>query len=76
MARLPQCSGQECRQALERAGFYFVRWARDTHFYMHRDDPPAHVSIPNRRKLGPGILRSIIRDAGLTVDEFVKYLNS
>jgi predicted RNA binding protein YcfA (HicA-like mRNA interferase family) len=30
--------------------------------------------VPNHRAVKPGTLRKIIRDAGLTVDEFVKML--
>ncbi len=76
MSKLPQCSGPDCRRALEKVGFHFVRWARDNHFYMHRDDPPAHVSIPNHKSVAKGTLRVIIREAGLTVDEFIKLLKS
>ncbi len=41
---------------------------------MQRDNPFAAVAVPDHRELGRGILRAIIRDAGLTVDEFVKLL--
>lgn len=33
-----------------------------------------HLSIPNRRDFARGTLRSLIRSAGLTIDEFVSIL--
>ncbi|HSU72650.1 MAG TPA: type II toxin-antitoxin system HicA family toxin, partial [Candidatus Binatia bacterium] len=32
------------------------------------------LSIPNHRELDTGMLRSIIKDAGLSVEEFVELL--
>ena len=32
------------------------------------------LSIPDHRELDTGLLRGLIRDAGLSVDEFVKLL--
>lgn len=74
MAKLPQISGQQCKRALEDAGFYFVRRSGGNHMYMRRDSPFAQVAIPDHPILGKGVLRAIIRDAGLTVDEFVALL--
>ncbi|MEP0764688.1 MAG: type II toxin-antitoxin system HicA family toxin [Chloroflexota bacterium] len=72
MSRLPDLSGQRCVAALEKAGFYVVR--RGKHITMRRDDPPARVTIPNHKTLKKGTVRSIIRQAGLTVDEFLALL--
>jgi len=41
---------------------------------MRRDDPPARVTIPNHKTLKKGTVRSIIRQAGLTVDEVLALL--
>jgi predicted RNA binding protein YcfA (HicA-like mRNA interferase family) len=41
---------------------------------MRRDDPYGKAVVPNRKELPVGTLRSIIRDAGLNVDEFIEYL--
>ncbi len=41
---------------------------------MQRDDPFAVVAVPDHRELDRGTLRAIIRDAGLTVDQFVDLL--
>ena len=72
--QLPNISGSKCVAALEKAGFHFVRRAGGTHLFMQRDDPFAVVSVPDHRELDRGTLRAIIRDAGLTVDQFVDLL--
>jgi predicted RNA binding protein YcfA (HicA-like mRNA interferase family) len=42
---------------------------------LMRDSPYARVTVPNHtRDLRPGTLRSIIRNAGLTVAEFIELL--
>lgn len=41
---------------------------------MRRDNPFAQVVVPNHKELDRGTLRSIIRQAGLGVDEFVRLL--
>ncbi len=33
------------------------------------------LSVPNQRELGRGLLRALIRDAGLTREEFFQLLN-
>jgi predicted RNA binding protein YcfA (HicA-like mRNA interferase family) len=73
MTRLPSVSGRECVRALERVGFYVDR-QRGSHIVMKRDDPPARVVVPDHRELKRGTLRAIIRQAGLTVEEFVELL--
>jgi predicted RNA binding protein YcfA (HicA-like mRNA interferase family) len=39
-----------------------------------RDNPSGRVTVPNHKELKPGMLRRIIRDAGLTVAEFTDLL--
>jgi len=71
LARLPQASGRDCRRALERVGFVFRRQS-GSHMILSRDGQM--VSVPDHRTLAPGTLRAIIREAGLTVAEFVDLL--
>jgi predicted RNA binding protein YcfA (HicA-like mRNA interferase family) len=72
MSKLPEVSSAECVRALEKAGFYVARQGK--HITMRRDNPRLRVTIPNHRTIKKGTLRSIIRQAGLTVDEFVALL--
>ncbi len=74
MSNLPPVSGWACVHALEKVGFHLIRRSRGTHLYVQRDNPLTHISIPDHKTLKPGTLRSIIRQAGLTVDQFVKLL--
>ena len=39
-----------------------------------REPPHRHLSIPNHKELGRGLLRGLIRDAGLTIEDFIKLL--
>ena len=74
MTPLPTVTGRECIKALEKAGYYVDR-QKGSHVTMIRDDPAGRVTVPDHRKdLKRGTLRAIIRQAGLTVDEFVELL--
>ncbi len=73
MSKLPRISGRKCIKTLERAGFQVLR-QRGSHIILRRDFPFAEVVVPDHKELGRGTLRSIIRQAGLSVDEFVNWL--
>ena len=73
MSKLPTISGTECVKALEKIGFYFKR-QESSHIILRRNDPFAQVVVPNHKELDRGTLRAIIRQAGISVDEFVKLL--
>ena len=73
MPKLPVLSARECITALERAGFNVIR-QRGSHITLRRDNPPARVTVPNHKELKTGMLRSVIRQAGMTVDEFLDLL--
>jgi predicted RNA binding protein YcfA (HicA-like mRNA interferase family) len=73
MSELPTISARQCIAALEKAGFYVIR-QRGSHINLRRDNPFARVVVPNHRELKKGMLRAIIRQAGLTVEEFLDLL--
>ena len=70
MNKLPRVSGRECVKALGKAGFYFKR-QEGSHMILRRDDPFAQVVVPDHKELDRRTLRAIIRQAGLSVDEFI-----
>lgn len=74
MTRLPRISGRNCIRALERAGFY-MRHQKGSHAVMRRDLPFAQTVVPMHRELSLGTLRSIISQAGLSVEQFTEFLN-
>lgn len=73
MARLPVISGAEAIKAFHRTGWRAVRQS-GSHVVMIKEAEDATLSIPLHRELKRGLLRKLIRDAGLTVDEFVEEL--
>lgn len=73
MSKLPIISGQDCIKVLEKVGFYLLR-QRGSHIILRRDDPYAEVVVPNHQTLDKGTLRAIIRQIGLSVDEFIELL--
>lgn len=73
MSKLPSISGKECIRALGKVGFYIKR-RESSHIILRRDLPFAQITIPDHQTLAKGTLRAIIRDAELSLDEFVKLL--
>lgn len=73
MSKLPVVSGAQWVKALAKAGFVVYR-QRGSHITLVRADPKAQTIVPNHKELDRGTLRAIIRQAGLSVDEFVALL--
>ncbi len=74
MARLPVVSGEQAAKAFRRIG-YELSHQTGSHMILRSTTPPhRHLSIPNHRELSKGLLRGLIRDAGLTVEEFTRLL--
>ncbi len=69
MSGLPKISGRECVRVLEKAGFYFKR-QHGSHIILRRDDPYSQTVVPDHKELDRGTLRSIIRQAGMSIEEF------
>jgi predicted RNA binding protein YcfA (HicA-like mRNA interferase family) len=74
--RLPTTSGRNVLRALLRAGFVIDRVVGGHHVMVFPDDPTRTVVVPvhGNRDLKPGTLRSIIRQAGFSVDDFTQLL--
>ena len=73
MSKLPVISVSDCIKALNKIGFVIYR-QRGSHITMVRESPPSQTTIPNHKELDRGTLRAIIRQVGLTVDQFVDLL--
>jgi len=71
MPKLPVLSGGEAVKKLERAGWRVVR-QKGSHVVMLKTGSIASLSIPQHKELAPGTLRSLIRSAGLSVEEFIQ----
>lgn len=74
MTRLPTISGREAVRAFERHG-YEVDRQRGSHIILRQlDKPHRRLTVPNHKTISKGTLRALIRQAGLTIDEFVGLL--
>lgn len=60
-------------KALEKAGFV-VRRDEGSHIILRRREPFAQLVVPDHKELDRGTLRAIIRQAGISVEEFTKLL--
>ncbi len=70
MSYLPQVSGREVVKALGRIG-YEVDRQRGSHIVLRNSEPPyRRLTVPDHDEVAKGTLRSIIRQAGLGVEEF------
>jgi len=61
-------SGKDIVKALRRKGFV-VDHQRGSHLFMHNLEKNISVIIPLHKEIKKGTLNSIIKKAGLTVDE-------
>jgi predicted RNA binding protein YcfA (HicA-like mRNA interferase family) len=73
VSKLPVVSGAQCVKALGKVGFEVYR-QRGSHVVIVRKFPPAQTTIPDHKELDRGTLRAIIRQTGLTVEEFIALL--
>lgn len=70
MSRLPRVSGRDAVKVFARRG-YEVDRQRGSHIVLrHREPPHRRLVVPDHRELAKGTLRKLIREAGLTVEEF------
>jgi len=70
LSPLRQVSGSDVVRALSKIGYRTDR-QRGSLIVMRKVDPPhRRIVVPDHRELAKGTLRAIIRECGLTVDEF------
>ncbi|PYK24690.1 MAG: hypothetical protein DME59_12415 [Verrucomicrobia bacterium] len=68
MPQLPVMSGGEVVRAFETFGWRVAR--RSNHIILVREGSTVTLSVPDHKEVAKGTLRSLIRSAGLTVEEF------
>ena len=69
MARLPVLSGADAVKVVQKAGWTIDR-QRGSHVILVKDGHLATLSVPDHNELAKGTLRSLIRAAGITIDDF------
>lgn len=69
--KLPVVSGKECIKRLKKKG-YILLHQEGSHMIIRLSEPPhTKLSVPNHKELDRGLLRALIRDAKVTVEEFI-----
>ena len=72
MTKLPtDLSGKELVTILEKVGFIFQR-QQGSHMVLRRESPFARVVVPNHRNLRVGTLRTILNEAGMSVEQLIE----
>ena len=70
MPKLRPAKPDEVKRALERLGFVCLRQSGSHLVFHHSDGRWTTVTMHKGKDLGKGLLRKILRDAKITVDEF------
>jgi len=74
VSKLPVLSGHDVAGALRKLG-YELDHQTGSHMILRQSAVPhRRLTVPNHKELAKGTLRAIIRESGLSVDEFVRLL--
>ena len=68
---LPVLSGKEVVKIFESLGWQVSR-QRGSHMILTKEGEIVTLSVPNHKEVARGTLRSLIRSANLTIEEFLK----
>lgn len=75
MSHLPVVSGKALCKALTRLG-YAIDHQTGSHIILrNRHAPYRRLTVPNHKEIAKGTLGSILRESGLTVEEFQNLLD-
>ena len=75
MPKLPRLSGKEVLKILSKIGFKHIR-TRGSHAILNKEDKEkgkTTIPVPLHKELAKGTLKSIVRQAGLSLDFFEKW---
>lgn len=74
MSKLPVLSGKQLCKILEKIDYY-KDYQTGSHIILrNKKAPHRRLTVPNHKEIAKGTLRAIIRQAGLTAEEFRKLL--
>lgn len=66
---LKLCSGSDAVRKFQKVGWTVSR-QKGSHVMMTKPGYQWTLSIPQHKELGPGLLRKLVNQAGLTIEEF------
>ena len=74
MPKLPVISGKDVIKALAKIG-YVLDHQTGSHIILRNKDPPyRRLTVPNHKEIAKGTLNAMIKQSGLSRDEFLKLL--
>ncbi len=75
MPKLPILSGDQAVKCFEKLGYQMVR-QHGSHIRMHHkfDKNKKPLTIPRHKTLGKGLLRKLIRDADINIEDLINLL--
>lgn len=71
MSRVGPLPARKVVRALEALGFQVVRQKGSHAMLVHPDGRTTIVPIHPSQEIGPGLLRKIVRDAGVSMEDFM-----
>ena len=72
MPRLPVISGDDFVRVMRKVGYVWDHTEGSHMILLH--PTKGRLSVPRHNELGPGLLRALINDAGLTRSEFTELI--
>jgi predicted RNA binding protein YcfA (HicA-like mRNA interferase family) len=72
--KLPRVSAADAVRVLEKAGFFLARQSGSHKIYKNAEGRRTTVPFHSGRELHPKVLKNILRDADLTVEEFLELM--
>ena len=75
MQKLPRLSGKDVIKILSKQGFRAIR-QKGSHVFLTKETQQGRIStvVPLHKEIDRGTLLEIIRQAGLTKEEFMKFV--
>jgi len=73
MPKLPVCSGKDVIDAFEKVGWLMDR-QKGSHVTLIKEGETVVLTVPLHKEIDKGLLRSLIRKANLTVEDFITLL--
>jgi len=71
MPRLPRIGSRDCLAALQKMGFTVIR-QKGSHIVLRRGS--SGCVVPNYKEIRTGTLAGILKQAGVSVEEFIQNL--
>lgn len=72
--KLPRVTANEMIKIVERLGFHFSRQSGSHKIYKNDEGKRVTIAYHSGKILHPKVVKSILDDAGLSIDEFKKMM--